>query len=156
MNIPKRPCNILATIVFLMAAFSGNVLAGHGEESKTMSLGDDGVAIGGYDTVAYFTMNDAFPGKSDIQYQWRDATWNFLSKQHRAKFIANPEKYAPQYGAFCAMGVSMNAAVPADPEAWTIVDDKLYLNYNKEFRQKWRTEKQGNINKANNNWAVHE
>jgi YHS domain-containing protein len=70
--------------------------AGHGEETKTMNLGDGGLAIQGYDTVAFFKESDAVKG--DAQYQWQGATWYFSSSEHRALFVANPQKYAPQYG----------------------------------------------------------
>jgi hypothetical protein len=94
-------------------------------------------------------------GKKEFQYTWRDARWEFTSAEHRAMFIASPDKYAPQFGAFCALGVSMEAAVKADPEAWTIVDGKLYLNYNLEFRDKWRAAKEDKIEQANGVWSTH-
>jgi hypothetical protein len=132
-----------------------SALGGHGKEEATMSIGEDGLAIKGYDTVAYFTDSKATAGKKEFQYAWRDAKWEFISAEHRAMFIASPEKYAPQFGAFCALGVSMEAAVQVDPEAWTIVDGKLYLNYNLEFRDKWRASKEEKIEKANAVWSAH-
>jgi hypothetical protein len=132
-----------------------SALGGHGKEEATMSIGEGGLAIKGYDTVAYFTDSKATAGKKEFQYTWRDAKWEFTSAEHRAMFIASPEKYAPQFGAFCALGVSMEAAVQVDPEAWTIVDGKLYLNYNLEFRDKWRASKEEKIVKANAVWSPH-
>lgn len=142
-------------LAVLLLALPPLVSAGHGDEQKTMNIGENQVAIKGYDTVAYFTEGKATQGIDSHQYTWREATWSFSSPKNRALFISNPEKYAPQYGAFCAMGVSMNAAVPTDPEAWTIVEGKLYLNYNTEFRDKWRTQKEENIVKADKAWAEH-
>jgi hypothetical protein len=150
-NVPLR----LYIVFGIFIALSPITFAGHGDEQKTMNVGENSIAIDGYDTVAYFTENKATPGNDAHQYTWRDATWSFYSAKNRALFISNPVQYAPQYGAFCAMGVSMNAAVPADPLAWTIVDGKLYLNYNTEFRDKWRVEKEKNIAKADTAWAEH-
>ena len=144
---------MVAALVLLFSAQPA--VAGHGEEDATLNVGKDGLAIKGYDTVAYFTEAKALIGSEDFQYLWRDGKWNFTSAKHRAMFIANPEKYAPQFGAYCALGVSMNAAVEADPEAWTIVDGKLYMNYSLEFRDKWRGDKEKNIEKANAAWAEH-
>lgn len=129
--------------------------AGHGEETATMNLGEGGLAIQGYDAVAYFTESDAVKGDAQHQYEWRGATWHFASSKHRALFIANPQKYAPQYGGFCALGVSLNAAVVPDPEAWTIVDGRLFLNYNMEARDRWRTEQDAHIANADKAWSQH-
>lgn len=142
-----------AALVFLAA---GPVFAGHGEETATISVDENNLAINGYDTVSYFTESRAQPGSDEFSYNWRDADWHFARAQHRALFISNPEKYAPQYGAFCALGVSLNAAVTVDPEAWTIVEGKLYLNYNVKFRDKWRLEQKANIEKADLVWMEHQ
>ena len=99
----------------LLALFIAQpVTAGHGDESSTMNVGEDGLAIKGYDTVAYFTEGKAMVGSEDFQHVWREAKWNFTSAKHRAMFIASPEKYAPQFGAFCALGVSKNAEQKRD------------------------------------------
>ena len=145
---------ILGAALFVVF-FAQPAAGGHGEEKSTMKVGQGGMAIKGYDTVAYFTEGKAIVGSTDFQHTWREAEWNFTSAKHRAMFVASPEKYAPQFGAFCALGVSMSAAVEADPEAWTIVDDKLYMNYNLEFREKWRADKAEHIEKANAAWAQH-
>ena len=90
----------------------------------------DGVAIGGYDAVAYFTDAKAVEGTKQHSFDWYGATWHFVSEANRAAFAKDPEKYAPQYGGYCAFGVSRGYAVKVDPTAWKIVDGKLYLNYN--------------------------
>ncbi|MCF6321774.1 MAG: YHS domain-containing protein [Rhizobiaceae bacterium] len=111
-----------------------------------------GVAINGYDPVAYFTMSKPVEGSSDFSSQWNDAIWYFSSAQNKTMFDASPEKYAPQYGGYCAFAVSYGSTASTVPEAWTIVDGKLYLNYSLSVRTQWQSDIPGNIKKANENW----
>lgn len=110
------------------------------------------VAVNGYDPVAYFTMGKPVEGKSDFEYEWNGATWRFANQQDLDAFKAMPEKYAPQYGGYCAWAVSQGATASSDPTAWTIVDGKLYLNYSVGVKRKWSEDIPGNIAKANSNW----
>lgn len=88
------------------------------------------VAIKGYDTVAYFTQNQAVRGSEKFSYGWLGATWQFSSAENRDLFAREPVKYAPQYGGFCADGVSFGTITTnIDPKAWRIIESKLYLNY---------------------------
>lgn len=111
-----------------------------------------GVAIKGYDVVAYFT--DGKPVKGDKAHTFEHAgvTWQFASADHLNKFKANPEKYAPQYGGYCAYGVAKGATYDIDPDAWKIVEDKLYLNYSKSVQKDWNQDIPGYIKKADANW----
>jgi YHS domain-containing protein len=111
-----------------------------------------GVAIEGADPVAYFTEGKAVEGSSDFAHEWMGATWRFVSAANRDRFAAEPEKYAPQYGGYCAWAVSQGYTAKIDPEAWTIVDDRLYLNYSKEVRTQWSADVPGNIAKGDANW----
>ncbi|CAM4142024.1 YHS domain-containing (seleno)protein [Vibrio agarivorans] len=111
-----------------------------------------GKAIKGYDPVAYFTQGKPVKGDADFVYEWNDAKWYFASKQHLETFMSNPEKYAPQYGGYCAWAVSNGYTAKIDPNAWRIVDDKLYLNYNKSVQEKWQQDIAGNVAKADKNW----
>ena len=111
-----------------------------------------GVAIKGTDTVAYFTEGKAVKGKRNYSYQWGNTTWWFKNEANRDLFAQNPEKYAPQFGGFCAWAVSQNYTAPIDPQAWSIVDGKLYLNYNKRVRKTWSEDISGNIADGNRNW----
>ena len=86
-------------------------------------------AIKGYDTVAYFTQEKAVEGNKKYQYQWKGAKWLFSSQKNLDLFTVNPDKYAPQYGGWCAYAVSQNTTASIEPDLFTIVDDKLYLNY---------------------------
>lgn len=112
----------------------------------------DGVAIRGSDPVAYFTDGHPAKGNPAITYKWMGATWQFATAAHRDAFAANPTKYAPQYGGYCAYAVSEGSTAPIDPAAWTIVNGKLYLNYSLGVRRMWRSDEPGNITKANRNW----
>lgn len=109
-------------------------------------------AIRGYDPVAYFTRGKPVKG-SDLQtLEWKGATFRFANAEHLALFEAQPEKYAPQYGGYCAYAVSQGATASTEPSAWTIVDNKLYLNYSLNVRKLWSKNIPDFITAANNNW----
>ena len=114
---------------------------------------EQGLAIRGTDPVAYFTEGRPVPGQPDFTYTWNDVNWQFSSAENRDQFAANPEQYAPQYGGFCALAVSQGKLATTDPEAWKIVDGKLYLNYSREKHNIWEQDIAGNIQKANENWT---
>jgi len=111
-------------------------------------------AIQGYDPVAYFKESKPVQGKKEFSFQWKDATWLFSNAQNLATFKTDPEKYAPQFGGYCAYGMSEGHKAPTDPEAWTIVDGKLYLNYNKDVREMWKKDQPARIAKAKENWPT--
>jgi YHS domain-containing protein len=111
-----------------------------------------GSAIDGYDPVAYFEQGQPVEGDGDYSYEWMDATCYFASEENRQKFAADPEKYAPQYGGHCAWAVSQGYTAKIDPEAWSIVGDKLYLNYSKSVQAQWSQDVPGNIAKGDTNW----
>jgi YHS domain-containing protein len=113
---------------------------------------ENGVAIRGTDPVAYFQQGQPVQGNSKFSHQWMNATWHFASAENRDLFAKNPDKYAPQYGGFCAWAVSRGYSAPIDPNAWRIVDGKLYLNYDKSVQRSWERNIPDNISKANRNW----
>ena len=113
-----------------------------------------GAAIKGFDPVAYFQENKAIEGENTISYKWSGSIWKFTSEENLEKFKIQPEKYAPQYGGFCAYGASENHLSPTDPEAFTIVDSKLYLNYNKKVKELWIKNTEQRIQKANEYWLT--
>ena len=113
---------------------------------------DDGVAILGTDPVAYFTQGEAVQGSEEFEHEWNGVVWRFANAEHRDLFAAAPEQYAPQYGGYCAWAVSQGATAPIEPDAWKIVDGKLYLNYNSDVQTRWEQDIPGNIDKANQNW----
>ena len=113
-----------------------------------------GVAIKGYDPVAYFTIGHPVKGGPDIEYVWKDAHWRFSTQEDRDAFIKDPDKFSPQYGGYCAFGVSVNVLADIDPEAWAIMDEKLYLFHRLASLDKFKTATAENISNANANWSV--
>jgi len=110
---------------------------------------ESGIALRGYDTVAYFTEGQPREGKDQFSTKWMGATWKFASQEHLNLFEAAPEQYAPQYGGYCAYGIAaQDALVKIEPELWTIVDEKLYLNYNDSIQRKWEKDIPGFITQA--------
>ena len=109
-------------------------------------------AIKGYDPVAYFTKGEPVKGQKLLTYEWKGVNWYFSSSENLKAFKADPEKYAPQFGGYCAYAVSQGYTYSADPEAWKVVEDKLYLNYSKSIRKKWEANQSEFIRKARTNW----
>lgn len=111
-----------------------------------------GLALKGYDAIGYF--EDGKPVRGDKRYthEWMGAIWRFASAERRDRFAAEPVRWAPQYGGYCAWAVSRGYTASIDPEAWQIVDDKLYLNYSHNVQQRWAEDIPGNIAKADANW----
>jgi YHS domain-containing protein len=103
------------------------------------------LAIRGTDPVAYFTEGKVVEGNSEYESEWQGATWRFSSAENQELFDSDPEAYAPQYGGYCAKALSEGNVVSSDPEAWKIVDGKLYLNYSPQVQQQWIQDIEGNI-----------
>jgi len=114
---------------------------------------DSSGAIRGYDPVAYFTVGRPTPGKKELSFAWNGAEWHFASTANLDSFKAMPEHYAPQYGGYCAYGTAEGHKAPTEPDAWTILDGKLYLNYNKDVLVIWSKDRSGYIKKADSNWT---
>lgn len=112
----------------------------------------DGAAIKGYDPVAYYTVHKPVEGSAQFTSVYKGATFRFASAANRDAFAAAPEKFAPQYGGFCAYGAAGGYKAAIDPAAWSIVDGKLYLNYNKRVQTSWNQDQSGYIAKADKNW----
>ena len=112
----------------------------------------NGIAVNGYDVVSYFADGKPVKGINQFAFNWNNATWYFSSKAHLDSFKTNPDKYAPQFGGYCAYGVSENHKASTSADAWTIVNDKLYLNYNTDVMAKWRQDISNRINITNKNW----
>ena len=111
-----------------------------------------GVAVHGHDAVAYFSENRAVAGAREFAHQWMGAEWRFASAANRDAFAREPEKYAPQYGGFCAYAMAGGYRADIDPAAFTLVDGRLYLNANLRTRERWARDIPGNIAKADRNW----
>ena len=111
-----------------------------------------GVAIGGYDPVAYFTQAKPVRGDAAFAADHDGATFHFASAENKATFEANTAKYAPQYGGYCAFAVANGYTAKTDPDAWTVHDDKLYLNFSKGVWRRWLRDVPGNVAKGDANW----
>lgn len=111
-------------------------------------------AIRGYDPVAYFIQQKAIKGMEEFKYEWSGSTWYFSSQENMEAFVKSPEKYAPQFGGYCAYGVSEDHKSPTDPAAFTIVNDKLYLNYSNKVKELWFPKKEERIATANKLWPA--
>jgi YHS domain-containing protein len=109
-------------------------------------------AIRGYDPVSYFTESKPQKGNPEISVTFNNTNWYFVSNANRDLFKANPEKYAPQFGGYCAFGMSRGYKAETQPDAWTIVEGKLYLNYNVKVREEWTKNQVEFISKASTNW----
>ena len=117
-----------------------------------INVDSDSVAIKGFDAVAYFTMSDAVPGSRNFAHTWLGAKWQFANEKHRDLFASNPISYAPQYGGYCAFGVSFGRrGADIDPKVWQIIDGKLYLNYGPENKGSAKEL----IARADANWEKH-
>jgi YHS domain-containing protein len=125
------------------------------EDGKALISADkDRIAIQGYDTVAYFTLGQPTKGQANFEYSWHGARWLFASAEHRDLFSRNPETFAPRFGGFCALAMANGVRVTPDPEAWIIVDGRLYLNAGKLTAEDRAQYVQGAaIPKAEENWA---
>lgn len=136
----------------LFAVLMGFAAAAAAQKPEIYS--DRGGAIRGYDPVAYFTEARPVKGSEQFTHRWRGATWRFASAENRERFVAAPEKYAPQYGGYCAWAVANNYTASIDPQAWRLVDGRLYLNYSLAVRETWAKDIPGNIRKADANWPA--
>ncbi|HVE50475.1 MAG TPA: YHS domain-containing (seleno)protein [Casimicrobiaceae bacterium] len=112
----------------------------------------DGVALRGYDPVAYFTQGKPVKGVAEHKADYKGSTFHFASRANRDAFTADPAKYAPQYGGFCAYGVASGYKASIDPDSFTVVNDKLYLNYNRDVQKQWSRDVPGYVVKADKNW----
>jgi hypothetical protein len=111
-----------------------------------------GVALKGYDPVAYFVQGQPVKGRKEFVFRWSDATWKFSSVEHRDLFARDPAAYAPQFGGYCAWAVSQGYTADIDPASWKIVSGKLYLNYDPEVQARWAQDIPGFIARAEKNW----
>jgi hypothetical protein len=144
--------SIRLAIVLCFVALVTSLPSESGDMSP-ISVDSHRIAIGGYDPVAYFTVGKAVQGTSQYEYVWKEASWWFASDDHRAMFVANPYRYTPQFGGFCASAMAVGMLTPANPEAWVIIDDKLYILDAPATVQEWKANAVRYIPKAS---AVYE
>jgi len=125
---------------------------GRAEGVEPVNRSSDGLALRGYDAVAYFSEGAAVEGRAEFAHQWNGARWLFKSAENRDAFAREPEAYAPQYGGYCSYAVAHGYTADADPQAWKVVGGKLYLNYNADVRLLWEQDIPGFLQKSEQNW----
>ena len=145
MSLRIRAC----LLVLFLSAFAG---LGASPAAADNIYTKDGLGVSGYDPVAYFTDGKAVPGSAQLTAQYHGITYRFASAAHRDAFTADPQKYLPQYGGYCAFAMAKGALAKTDPEAFTVIDGKLYLNFNEGVRQRWLPRSSEFINAADLNW----
>ncbi len=138
----------------MMNGMANDVMVKDAMVPHAVNLDKRGVVLHGYDPVAYFAAGKPARGEAKYTATHDGATYRFATASNRDSFTANPSKYAPQFGGYCAMGVALNKKLDVDPAAWRIVDGKLYLNVNRTVQRDWQKDIPGNIAKANTNWPA--
>jgi YHS domain-containing protein len=141
---------MIRRLVLIAIAFGFTISLAYAEKPPVFAT--DAGAIRGYDPVAYFTDGEPVRGKKAFTVKWKGADWYFATAAHRDLFKAAPDKYAPQYGGYCAYAVSKGYTASTDPAAWMIVKGKLYLNYSLGVRETWKEDIPGHIARADKNW----
>ena len=119
-----------------------------------ISASSDGLAVGGYDSVAYFRHGRPVPGSRSYQLQHRGAVWRFTSAETLRQFLEQPDAFEPQFGGYCAWAVSQHYLAPGDPLQWKIVDGKLYLNANPRAKMLWEADQSAAIKRGHANWPA--
>lgn len=144
------------TVITVFTGLVAASVAGANNEtnvSRGLTAKGYGLAVHGYDVVAYYTKGRPTIGRAKFSAVHNAATYRFASEDHLKAFTDDPEKYLPQYGGYCAYGVAVGAKFDGDPHQWRIVAGKLYLNLNPEVQKLWRSDIPGFIKKADRNWS---
>lgn len=147
---------IRAALFAALLLIAGPLLPAGATAAIWTGVARDQPAVSGHDPVAYFTAGAPMPGRADLTYSWRGASFRFATADNRAAFIAAPERYAPQFGGHCAWAASQGRLAGPDPTIWRIVDGKLYLNCSKDAEAKWLADVPGNIARAEAFWELHD
>ena len=148
MEMPSRMISVACAALVLATLIAPSVRAQSASDVNTI----DGIGLHGFDPVAYFTQNKAVKGDAQLTAGYHGVTYEFASKEDQAAFQANPEKYVPQYGGFCAFAVSKGAKADIDPHAFAVKDGKLYVNNSDRAEKLFEADVRGNIEKADHNW----
>jgi len=137
---------------FLVALLLLMALPAMAQTKKLLNVDKKGIAIQGYDPVAFFTQNKPVKGKAEFSSEFNGARYLFASAEDKATFDANPAKYEPQFGGFCAYGVSQGHAAPIKVEAFQIVNGRLLMQYDLDVLKEFQKDTQGNLKKADQSW----
>ena len=145
---------VVAVTTFARTVSRTGTAPAHGSQ-YLLFTNEQNVAVGGYDVVSYFLDGKPAAGDDRFTTRWHGATWKFANAEHLKEFESNPERFAPQYGGYCAWGVAAKDDLfETDPNAWKIVDGKLYLNFNSEVQQTWLGDIAGFIRDADQKWPA--
>lgn len=150
MKFSSRPFLIFVLIAGIAACLAA---CGRTEGIEKVNKTDDGLALRGFDAVAYFAVNSAVKGEPKFEYAWNGAKWLFSSADNLEKFKKDPVAYAPQFGGYCSYAVSQGYTADGDPQAWKVVDGKLYLNYNQKAKEAWEKEQDKFIKDGEKTWT---
>ena len=153
MKLRDRTFLFFILFIGIAAAFTA---CGKVSGFSKVNTGPDRLAIKGFDTVAYFAAGTAAKGDPKYEFAWNGAKWLFSDAENLERFRQDPEAYAPQFGGYCSFAVSKGYTADGDPEAWKLVDGKLYLNYSREVKTLWEKDEAANISKGHENWAGFE
>ena len=151
---------LVAALLWTVSPIARHHVGEAGAGEKLLAIDSNHIAIKGYDTVAYFTDGKAVKGSSQFEYVYDDARWRFANAAHREMFVADPVRYMPQYGAYCSACIATKWCPagfpdhPGDPEAWTIVNGKLYMFGGKKVIDGWRANSAENIRQASAHWTA--
>jgi YHS domain-containing protein len=148
----KVMLSLLRQIIFLMVLPVFGATNAFAQDASLIDGAANGLAIEGYDTVAYFTDHAAIQGSPRFKTNYAGTGWQFKNQAHLDLFLANPDAYIPQYGGHCALGAAHHSLVSGDPDRWRIVDDKLYLNNSIIAQKFWQSDIAGNIQESDRNW----
>lgn len=148
----KAPQSAFARALFVAVLLAAASLAAVAHAGAINRSRFTGVAIDGYDPVAYFTEGRPARGSDKFEHEWMGATWRFATAANRDAFAQNPEKYAPAYGGYCAYAVAHGTTADIDPAAWAIVRGRLYLNLSPEIKAEWEKDRENYIRLADANW----
>ena len=140
----------------LLAIAACSVTAGKVSQKKPVAPIDSpaAVALDGYDPVAYFVAGEPTQGDAGIVHTWRGARWQFATEANRAAFVADPERYAPQYGGYCSYAMAHGYIARGNPFQWAIVENKLYVNNNAFAMSLWDKDRPGHIVAGDANWPL--
>lgn len=147
--LSRRHFLTLAAVVLLAAMIATRAVA-----QTAPIYANDGIAVDGSDVVAYFTQGAPIQGSPEFSYDWNGVIWYFANVANRDAFAADPAAFAPQYGGYCAWAVSEGYTASTVPEAWRIVDGKLYLNFSRRIQGRWERDIPTRIKAADANWPA--
>ena len=150
-SLPSR--SVVLMLLTSLSVLTLQALASSSAANKDQGIyAENGVALAGYDVVAYFTENGPVQGSDQYTVEWQDLTWQFMNQEHADLFKAAPEKYEPKFGGFCAFGVTYGQRMKPDMNAWEIHDGRLYLYYDPPTRTEWSESRETNEKAASEEW----